>query len=134
MRRVCLAITIVTTILVVLGINLFFRAEALEHHGFKVDVSGGRNECISCHDDTIAKTAPNCMPICFLGKSHPDNKQYPPSNRSKEFKTVLFAQQCGIKFVNGKIDCISCHNLTDNSQYHLRICYRENLCRACHIR
>ena len=58
MRTATLAITIVTIILVVLGINLFFQAEAVEHHGYKVDVKEGRSGCLSCHDDVIAKTIP----------------------------------------------------------------------------
>ena len=135
MRTATVAITIVTIILVVLGINLFFQAEAVEHHGYKVDIKAGRSGCLSCHDDVLAKTIPRCMPVCLFAESHPVNQAYPPPNRRNEFKPVSVTEQGGIKFVDGKIDCISCHNLLVNNRSHLRIQNRENqLCTFCHKR
>lgn len=134
MRTLSLTIFIVMVILLVLGSNMVFRAEAVEHYGYNVDVKGPHNDCISCHDDVIAKSPPRCMPVCFFGESHPNNKEYPPSRRRNEFKPVSVAEQSGIKFVNGKVDCISCHSLLLKSRYLLRIEYGAHLCFACHRR
>ena len=91
MRPVYFAIIIVTVILVVFGSNRFSRVEAVEHHGYNADIKGNRDACLSCHNDKIAKSHTDCMPICFFGESHPDNKVYPPPNRKSEFKTVAAA-------------------------------------------
>ena len=105
MRPVYFAIIIVTVILAVFGSNLVPRVEAVEHHGDTADIKGNRVACLSCHNDKIAK-------------SLPDNKVYPPPNRKSEFKPVADAQKNGVMFIDGKMDCTSCHGL--------QICY------ACH--
>jgi hypothetical protein len=135
MRLLYLVIIIVMAILVILGTDMFFRAEAVEHHGFNADPRGDRKDCLSCHNDTKARSHSKCMPICLFGESHPDNRVYPPPNRKNEFKPALIAQQNGIILVNGKMDCISCHSLNVNSRYHLRIKNWDNqICNACHIK
>ena len=134
MRPLYLAIiAFITVILVILGSDRFFRAEAVEHHGYNADPRGDRKDCISCHNDKIAKSHSKCMPICLFGKSHPDNQVYPPPNRIHEFKPALVAQQYGVVLVDGKMDCISCHSLRVNSRYNLRIKnWEKQICYACH--
>jgi predicted CXXCH cytochrome family protein len=135
MRLIYLVITIVTVILIVVGSDRFFRAEAVEHHGYNTDPRGDRKDCLSCHNDKTARSHSKCMPICLFGESHPDNRVYPPPNRIKEFKPASVAQQYGVLFVDGKMDCISCHSLHDKSRYHLRIKnWEKQICYACHIR
>ena len=135
MRQLYLVITGVAVILVVVVAELFSGAEAVEHHGYDADDRGSRDDCLSCHNNKIAKTNPNCMPICLFGKSHPVNLVYPPPKRKNEFKPALIAQQNGVIFVDGKMDCISCHSLLVKSRYHLRIKNWDNqICTACHIK
>ena len=133
MRPVFRAITIAAVILVVLGSNRFSRVEAVEHHGYDADMRGNRDACLSCHNDKIAKSHSNCMPVCLFGKSHPDNKVYPPPNRKNDFKPVAVAENNGIMFIDGKMDCLSCHSLLVKSRYHLRINnWEKQICYACH--
>lgn len=136
MRLIYHAITIVAVILVVIGNNQVFRAEAVEHHGFKVKDAGlhggSYTECLQCHGSIISKDFPPCMPVCFLGKSHPLNQAYPPPDRKNEFWPARVAEQYGIKFVDGKTDCISCHNLMKDNRQHLRFENGPKLCEACH--
>ena len=133
MRWVCLAMTFFTVIPVVLGISEFPRGEEVTHHGIKIDVNGSRTDfCLSCHEHTNCKTITDCVPVCSYGVSHLKNQDYPPSNRRDKYNPVSFVEKRGIIFVNGKIDCISCHNLQGNNPYHLRIIVENELCHVCH--
>lgn len=129
---------IATTALVAvaLGSNLLLKAEAVEHHGFQVNSEGRYSECLSCHDGTVAQTISPCVGTrCFFSDSHPVERNYPPPDKWRDFNPAPVAEQAGVKFVDGQIDCISCHNLLNASQYHLRVDQRQSkLCRACHLR
>lgn len=133
MRRFYLPIIIVAVILVVAGNDRYFRAEAVEHHGYDADPRADRQGCLACHNDKMARAHSKCMPICLFGKSHPDNRVYPPPNRINEFKSPSVAQQYGVLLVDGKMDCISCHSLRVTNRYHLRIKnWEKEICYACH--
>ena len=130
MRRPYVYLTVVTVVIVVLGTDWFFRAESVEHHGVN---AGMDQECVSCHNAYVTPTNFKCMPICLFGKSHPLRKSYPPPNRENAFNPVAYAQSRGIVFLEGKMDCISCHSLNIKSRYHLRISnWNAEMCEACH--
>lgn len=132
MRHFHLSIIFVTVVLIVVGANWYFQAEAVEHHGYNVDNVGSRSYCIKCHDD-VMKYRPKCMPICFFGENHPDNADYPPPNKINEFKAASVAELNGAKFIDGKMGCTSCHSLQVKSRYHLRIKnWQQQLCYTCH--
>jgi predicted CXXCH cytochrome family protein len=132
MRHIHLSLLLITVALLILVTNRYFRAEAVEHHGYQVDVSGRQKDCLSCHDKII-KSRPNCMPVCFLGKNHPNTTNYPPPNRKNEFKPTLEAEQRGAMFVDGKMECLSCHSMMVKTRYHLRVKnWEQNLCYVCH--
>lgn len=138
MKSLSIFVTFAAVLLCVGGTGTLFTAEAVEHHGFKVKDGGAGGgsytECLQCHCVAISKDIPKCMPVCFLGKSHPLNAVYPPPQRAYEFRPVAEAQKLGIKFINGKTDCISCHNLMGDKSKHLRIQNGPDLCKACHVR
>jgi hypothetical protein len=53
----------------------------------------------------------------------------------RKFIPAGAAEMAGIKFIDGRIDCISCHNLLNPDRYHLRIENRKSrLCLACHLK
>jgi hypothetical protein len=114
--------------------NLYFPADAIEHHGFKVKDWGSGAECVSCHNGTRAKRIPPCMPVCDLAKSHPVGTAYPPEGREDEFRSTADARQSGANFVDERLDCVSCHNLLNKSPNHLRFPPEQNYCSACHRR
>ena len=135
LRPVYFAIIVVTVILVDLGSGWVSRSDAYEHHGFKVDPMGSHDECLSCHNGYISDYHIQCIPNYFLGLSHPQIQKYPPPKLKNEFKPVEVAEKMGIFFVDGKIDCISCHSLRAVNRYHLRIdASDKQLCYACHIK
>jgi len=104
------------------------------HHGFSVESEGRYGHCATCHDGIIAPPVSSCLEtICFYNDSHPINNPYPPVNRLEEFRPTAVAEQAGIRFTNGRLDCISCHNLLNLVRFHLRVETRKNrLCLACH--
>ncbi len=134
MRPVYFTIIIVTFILVVLGNKWFTRQTPMSTTG-SMSIAGTHDECLSCHNGYISDFHTKCTPVYFLGISHPDKKGYPPPERKREFKSVADAEKSGIMFVDGKIDCISCHSLRAINRDHLRIENAEKqLCYACHIK
>ena len=143
MRSLPIAMILTAILLTSYGTMMRSNAEAVEHYGYKVNDAGlhggSYTECLKCHgraidNRTIAKGIPDCMPVCFFGKNHPLNKDYPPPKKEKHFKPVRAAEQGGIKFVDGKIDCISCHNLMENNLKLLRVEYKQKLCQTCHVK
>jgi hypothetical protein len=127
-------ITIIFTCLSLATVSL--NAELIEHHGSPVDSDAQYAECLFCHDGIIAKPISPCLArVCFIKDDHPINKPYPPPGKPLEFASASLAEQAGIRFVSGKIDCISCHNLKNSAVHHLRIDNHENrLCKTCHLR
>ena len=140
MGKTSIALLAITASVIITSVTLIhFRAEAVEHHGFIVNDSGEHggsySECRTCHCDEIAQEPPPCMPVCAIGRSHPTNVNYPPSHKREEFRSIEEAEGRGMKFVDGKVDCISCHNLIKiNSKNHLRFENHMDMCNACHTK
>jgi predicted CXXCH cytochrome family protein len=137
MKRFSMPLILAAVILAICGTILLFRAEAVEHHGFTVNAEGlhggSYKECLVCHCDVIAPGPPPCMPVCLIGQSHPVNQSYPPAHRKNDFRTIEDAEQLGVVFVDGKTDCISCHDLKKKEvKYHLRFEKNQKFCETCH--
>lgn len=111
-------------------------ASLLEHHGFSVEESN-ESSCIECHSENapgqnngLEKTS-GCTEINQL--SHPIHRAYPPEGRESRFKSRKEAEELGVRFANGKMTCLSCHNLTNEAKGHLAVDnYNSRLCMACH--
>ncbi len=110
------------------------RAVQVLHHGLAVESEAGYVECLACHDNVIARTVPTCLAtVCLFRGPHPVARPYPPPEKSEQFATPAEAERAGIRFVNGRIDCISCHNLQVAEGAHLRLqTAGSRLCFACH--
>ncbi len=108
----------------------------VEHHGSIVDSAAGYRECLTCHDGIVATNISPCLgPVCMLRSDHPVNRAYPPPDKAREFASTAVAEGAGIRFLDGRIDCISCHDLLNQNRFHLRIEERDSrLCLACHLR
>jgi hypothetical protein len=124
--------------ILLVGIAIYFLgmkgdAEEILHHGSTVNSEAGYRECLSCHDGVVAPNISPCLgPVCKLKDDHSVNKPYPPPDKVQNFAPVGTAEIAGIKFVDGRIDCISCHNLLNPNRYHLRVENRNSL--ACHLK
>lgn len=134
MKNQYIAAIFLVIIFVLIGLGRRFRAEAVDHHGTFANVGGTRDECLSCHNDVKASRPGKCMPVCVFGDRHgPIYGDYPPVNNRGEFQPLAVVQKKGLVLRNGRIDCITCHDLTSKNSHHLRIDSWQ-LCKACHVR
>jgi hypothetical protein len=123
------------SLLAVLALFAFYlrapRAEQVDHHGNMVDVACPTSECLLCHDGSIAKSVSNCVGVrCNLSiNSHPVERTYPAKDSFVNYGDVL---RSGINLNDGKVNCISCHDLRNQEQRHLVV--NGNLCFKCHIK
>lgn len=110
------------------------RAEEIDHYGAMVDRHAGVDECIACHDGSIAKAAVYCLEECSLMTPHSVMRRYPPPGREAAYRPIESLQEAGIELVDGMVVCVSCHNLSSPPPYHLAVDNRASrLCLACHI-
>lgn len=101
--------------------------EMVPHHGQAVNSAGGYQYCLECHDGNMAPPAHQA--------SHPVNIGYPPSKNSDQFAAAELLKEKGITLVNGKVSCISCHNLGNPERFHLSVKNsRSDLCSGCHLK
>lgn len=110
-------------------------AETVSHHGQTVNVSGSTEDCLSCHDGHVAKDVSYCIGECPLSAAHPVNRPYPPKGKEHLFRPVNELRGAGIRFVNGTMVCISCHDLRNPGRHQLVIeMAGSRLCLACHLK
>lgn len=110
-------------------------AEQIQHHGVTADTDGSLPECISCHDGSLAHSASFCTVKCDFKSPHSVLKAYPPKGKEASFAPVSVLKAKGIKLVNGRVTCISCHNLINQDQNHLVVDNRgSKLCLICHVK
>ena len=109
-------------------------AGMIQHHGQQVESEAAYEECLACHDGVLApKVSPCLATVCFFRGPHPVARPYPPSDKTEEFATQEEAEQAGIRFAGGRMDCISCHDLHNAGRNHLRLgTDNSRLCFACH--
>ena len=98
-------------------------------------------ECLGCHDGTMAKAVNHRISdgdthrvksIETIKGSHPIGMDYNAFARSKEYvpSNTLAAD---IKLINGKVGCVSCHNLLGRNDKYLAVDNtRSGLCFSCH--
>ncbi len=107
--------------------------EVLTHHGTEVDITI-TEICFQCHNDNSDNISNSLENGCSIGDSHPVFLDYPPNDKETFFSPRSDVEAAGLVFPNGKITCISCHNLENQETKHLAI---ENsgsrLCLTCHI-
>ncbi len=107
-------------------------AGQISHHGSMVDSEGSPQLCLSCHDESLAGNITFCTVKCTVLSSHSILKDYPPAKNSDLYAPVDMVAAQGIKIVNGKVTCISCHDLKNPRKFHLVVEHPE-LCVICHI-
>ena len=121
------------TVLLVLCMLRRPDAELVAHHGTNVEADAPVSECILCHDGFTATYITMCVNNCNRRNSHPVLRDYPPDGKQKEYFSLETISSRGVPLEDGKITCISCHELRNNTPFHLRFDnYRSRLCFACH--
>ena len=105
----------------------------VEHHGTRVDPDALVAICLSCHDGSVAEAVNYCTVACNYRTSHSILREYPPKNKADKFVPVAELAAKGIRLEQGKVTCISCHDLRNPAPRHLITGQGRNLCRLCHI-
>lgn len=98
-------------------------------------------ECLGCHDGTLAKAVNHRISdgdtqrvksIETIKGSHPIGMDYNTFARSKEY-VPSHTLAADIKLINGKVGCVSCHNLLGRNDKYLAVDNtRSGLCFSCH--
>ena len=109
-------------------------AGQVAHHGQTVEDSGDPSDCIVCHDGVIAPEAHYCTTDCSAATAHSILKEYPPRFKERSYAPLGSVLKKGIRLFNGKVSCISCHDLRSSMQYHLIMDNSGSaLCFSCHL-
>lgn len=104
------------------------------HHSFMVNNDGRSAECLACHDGASLHPVAICTVQCSFRDPHIIDTPYPPPDKFDSYVPPPVAESWGIRFPDGLVSCISCHNLLNPAPGHLAISNEgSRLCLACHI-
>lgn len=89
------------------------------------------NECLECHSSSSTRPVSICLDDhCIFTKNHSLMHSYPPRGKETEYASVPEVTQAGVTFEDGKITCLSCHDLTKPAPHLIR--EGDKLCFICH--
>lgn len=109
-------------------------AQQAGHYGAIIADDGNPVNCIICHDGQIASPAHFCTVECGFTAPHSILKDYPPRSLQDAYAPLEALKERGIRLFNGKVSCVSCHDLNRDDTYHLIMDNsRSALCLTCHI-
>ena len=136
MRKILFLFTLVFAVALLAVMLKSPRAEQVEHHGYLVNAMGRTTDCLACHDGTAAKSVSNCIGVnCLMSDSHPVDKPYPPPGKEEGYAPVDQVTATQIKLDEGKITCISCHDLKNPAPQHPAVNNDgSRLCLTCHLK
>ena len=113
-------------ILMFFGIASFSATEDQDPH-FGLEQSVDSHDCLECHDGLRAEHPMN----------HPFEISYPEARirRPGAVLKPIFALPSAIRLINGRVVCITCHDIESILPYRLRLTMEHSaLCFACHDR
>ena len=91
-------------------------------------------ECLTCHVEGMNKGVSICLgENCLYAKDHSLMHPYPPKGKEEDYAPIRDVERLGAKFEDGKITCLSCHDLTKPPPHLIRERERDQLCLMCHI-
>jgi hypothetical protein len=125
-----LVLSVTLTALSGLGVALCFATDNPYH----VSAVGALSmqECMNCHDKGSQKRVVICLgDNCLYSQSHSLMHRYPPRGNESRYAPVSDIEKAGCILENGKVSCLSCHDLTKPAP-HL-ILEGDKLCQICHI-
>ncbi len=99
-------------------------AGEIDHHGEKVYAADGA-ACLQCHEDVADHAHSNTTPYPPLNMENENEKKYPP---------VEELAKAGLTILDGRITCITCHDLGNPEPYHpvRGMEGKSKLCLVCH--
>lgn len=88
-------------------------------------------ECLACHSGSSAKPVSICIDDhCLYKKNHSLMRRYPPPGKEREYASEFEITEAGCVLEDGKLTCLSCHDLTKPPPHLIRT--GDNLCYICH--
>lgn len=129
-------VTLVGSILLLVAGSRVILAAPVNHHGVSVDSYARYTTCLTCHDGVISHNVSPCLASeCLFKGTHPVDRSFPPAKKQEEFATARELVDAGIPLPEGRVDCISCHDLLKETKDHLRIeIDGSRLCYTCHLK
>ncbi|WP_239026895.1 cytochrome c3 family protein [Geomonas oryzisoli] len=113
------------------GMLLFEMGEANIYHQTSANHILTMAECLACHSEDSIRPVSVCLhDHCLYTNEHPVQRRYPPSATTREFAPVADILAAGCVLEDGKITCLSCHNLTRPAPHLIRD--GDELCYICH--
>ena len=110
-------------------------AQTVLHHGHRIPTEMRADGCLACHDGSSAKVIVYCTVLCDFSTAHSMFKPYPPLQHYNEFAPTATVRAQGIRLENGRVTCISCHDMQNPAGAHLvGKTNSENICIICHVR
>lgn len=118
------------------AINYAHMSDQLVQHNDGALLDTFSVECLSCHDGVVSKmtdVAPRAGDFRHsIGLSHPIGIEYPIVSVRQDFVNIS-ALPSSIKLFDGKVGCLSCHNLYGGKKNFLVMENRGSaLCLSCH--
>lgn len=109
-------------------------AQYVPHHSFMVNNDALSAECLACHDGSLLHPVAICTVNCSYKDPHIIDTPYPPLDNLESYLPPEIAALFGIRFPQGLVSCISCHNLLNPTRPHLALSNQgSRLCLSCHI-
>lgn len=141
-RSQSMAITLVIVIITLIISTIDCLADIkfrVVHFGELVDNESGSSDCLSCHDGLAVKEVgfqnwSHRSSADPLG-SHPIEAPYPSEwSGSTKFALIPEIQKSGLRLLEGKVTCITCHDLRlQNRGKFLPVSMKGSaLCLTCH--
>ena len=134
------AVMAILTLVIVFATEFCFSASTslVKHFGQVTDNYAGPYECLACHDNIIAKMGD--FQMIRLGEkpnplsSHPINIDYPAELTGDiNFANMDEVDAAGLRLLDGKIVCITCHDLRLSSAHFLAVTTdKSKICFVCH--
>ncbi|GFO55793.1 hypothetical protein GMSM_28000 [Geomonas sp. Red276] len=88
-------------------------------------------DCLQCHDGITGRLITLCLgDQCLYLQNHSILHPYPPVRRAAEYASRAEIEAAGCMLEDGKVTCLSCHNLTKPPPHLIRD--GDELCYICH--
>ena len=89
-------------------------------------------DCLKCHNKGTGPPVVICLgDNCLYSKTHSLMHQYPPPGKERYYAPRSEIEKAGCILENGKITCLSCHDLTKPPPHVIKD--GDALCVLCHI-
>lgn len=117
---------------VTLGVILFLRmGEANLDHLTSANGILTMQECLACHAEGSTHPVAICLDDhCLYTNDHSLMHPYPPAGKETDYVPTAQILAAGCVLEEGKITCLSCHDLTHPAPHLIRD--GDELCAICH--